>query len=89
MRKATLIAGVVALGVMVLSALPALANLHPNQPKILLHVATTTTKNACTNWFTTTAPTCSSALKLFYIIVCPGRSFMRYYTALKESSAAL
>lgn len=48
MKKVTLVAGVLVLGAIVLGAGSALAAPFDNQPKILLHIKGTTTKNACT-----------------------------------------
>jgi hypothetical protein len=48
MKRIALVAGVLALGAVLLGAGTALAVPHDNQPKILLHVKGLTTKNACT-----------------------------------------
>jgi len=48
MNKAKIVAGLLTVGLLTASALPALAGTHDNRPKILVHVKSTTTKNACT-----------------------------------------
>jgi hypothetical protein len=61
MSKATFAACALALAAIVCSNRPAQAQVNPNEPKILLHVMATTSKNPCTTYFTTAMPNCESA----------------------------
>jgi hypothetical protein len=78
MKKATLAAGVLAFVALACSTLPAMAqDVNLDEPKILVHISSTTTKSACTTHFTNQVQTCddhvtsatSGAGQLYYLYV--------------------
>lgn len=87
MKKATLAAGVLAFVALACSTLPATAQtVNLDEPKILVHISSTTTKNACTTHFTNQMQTCDDAvvkansgagqLYYLYIVVALGDSIL-------------